>query len=250
MIMKDERNPRVLTTTAGLLYLTIIAVGFFNEVIVRGRTVVAGDAASTSANLRSIEPLWRFGIAAHLFYLACAVALAMILFILLRPVNRNLALLALLFNIISVAVEAAVTMFLIVALLPMGGASYLEAFTPAQLEGLTMLSIRAYSYGFGVSLIFFGFECLLLGYLIRRSEYLPRAVGVLMALAGASYLINSFTLIVSPPLAARLFPAVLLPALVGELTLCLWLLFRGVDMTKWKPPPPGNRAAEIAAVSP
>ena len=249
MSIHSDIHPRVLTRTAGALYLTIIILGFLNEVLVRGGTIVTGDAAATAANLRSMEAMWRAGIAAHLFYLACAVTLALILFVLLRPVNRELALLAFSFNLVSIAIEAAMTMFLIVALLPVGGARYLEHFSQEQLEALTMLAVRSYSYGFGVSLIFFGFECLILGYLIARSGYLPRSLGVLTGLAGGSYLVNSFTLIAAPALASRLFPAILLPALVGELTLCLWLLFRGVDLTRWKPPPPGHPAAEIAAAT-
>ena len=96
------------------------------------------------------------------------------------------------------------------------------------------MSVESYGYGFGVSLIFFGCECLVLGYLIFRSGYLPKALGVLMQIAGLSYLTNSFALVLSPNFADRIFPAILIPAFVGETSLCLWLLVKGVNVKKWK----------------
>src|SRR5262249_42848677 len=94
--------------------------------------------------------------------------------------------------------------------------------------------IRADGYGFGIGLIFFGFVCLIEGYLIYKSRFLPRFLGVLMPIAGVCYLVNSFALLLSPTLANRLFPAILLPALLAELSLALWLLVKGVDVPEWK----------------
>ncbi|HEV7509542.1 MAG TPA: DUF4386 domain-containing protein [Thermoanaerobaculia bacterium] len=98
---------------------------------------------------------------------------------------------------------------------------------------MASLSVKSHGYGFGVALIFFGCVCLILGYLIFRSGYLPKAVGVLMQLAGLSYLTDSFALILSPSFANRIFPAILVPAFVGEASLCLWLLVKGVNVGKW-----------------
>jgi hypothetical protein len=94
----------------------------------------------------------------------------------------------------------------------------------ADSQAFALLAIELHSYGFGIGLVFFGVACLVRGYLILRSDYVPRVLGALLALAGVSYLANSFALLVAPALAAALFPAVLLPALVGELALTLWLL--------------------------
>ncbi|HEU0078460.1 MAG TPA: DUF4386 domain-containing protein [Longimicrobiaceae bacterium] len=227
-------SPRVLARTGGVLYLVIIGGGLFGEAFIRNRVIVPGNAAATAANLGSMETLWRFGIAAELFMLICTTALALILFVLLRPVSRDLALLVVFFNLVSIAVEAVNEQQLAAALFPLGGAGYLRAFGPAQLEAMASLSLVSYAHGFGVGLIFFGCECIVLGYLIFRSGYLPRAVGVLMQVAGVCYLANSFALILDPGFAGRIFPAILLPALVGELSLCLWLLVRGVDAEKWR----------------
>ena len=227
-------SPRALSATAGVLYLIIIVLGLFGEAFVRGSIVVPGDAAATAANLRSMESLWRFGIAAEFLLLICATALGVILFVLLRPVSRDLALLALVFNLVSIAVEAASALALIAALLPLGNAAYLGAFQPEQLHAMAIMAIRLHGQGFGAALIFFGCECVVLGYLIFRSGYLPKAIGVLMQLAGVCYLTNSFALFLAPALASRLFPLILVPSFVGELSLCLWLLVKGVRVDEWR----------------
>ena len=133
----------------------------------------------------------------------------------------------------SVALEAANEQRLLAVLFPLGSAPYLGAFEPAQLHTLAYLSTVSYGYGFGVGLIFFGAECFILGYLLFTSGFFARALGVLMALAGACYLTNSFVLIVSPALASVLFPAILVPAFLGELSLCVWLITKGVDSKEW-----------------
>jgi hypothetical protein len=231
-----ETSPRALSRIGGVLYLIIIAIGLFGEAVIRNRIVVPGDATATAANLRSMESLWRFGIAAEFFLLICTVVLTLILYVLLRPVNKNLALLAVFFNLITVAVEAVAGLNLAAALFPLGKAGYLTAFEPAQLDAMATLAIRSHSYGFGVALIFFGCECLILGHLIFRSGYLPRAIGVLMQIAGLCYLANSFALLLSPAIANQIFPAILIPPFIGETSLCLWLLVKGVNVEKWKLP--------------
>ena len=227
-----EQSPQLYARIGGALYLTIIVIGLFGEAFVRDRLIVSGNAAATAANVMSHESLWRFHIAAEIFLLICAVALLLILFVLLRPVSRDLALLAVFFNLVSIGIEAATTMYLLEALFPLGNAGYLKAFTPEQLYAMASLSLKSHGYGFGVSLLFFGCFCVIVGYLIFRSGYLPKTIGVLMQIAGVCYLTNSVALILSPAVANRLFPAILVPAFVGELSLCLWLLVKGVNVEK------------------
>jgi len=229
-----ETSPQLYARVGGVLYLIIIVLGIFGEAFVRDRIFVSGDATATAANLRSMESLWRFGIATELFLLICATALTLIFFVLLRPVSRELALLAVFFNLVSVAVEAVAALGLVTALFPLGNAGYLKAFPPEQLYVMASLAIKSHSYGFGVALIFFGCVCLILGYLIFKSGFLPKAIGVLMQIAGLSYLTDSFALILAPTFANRIFPAVLVPAFVGEASLCLWLLIKGVNVPKWE----------------
>ena len=229
-----ETSPRTLARVGGALYLLIIAIGLFGEGFVRNRIVVPGDATATAANLRSMESLWRFGIAAELALLIATVALSLILYVLLRPVSRKLAALAVFFNLMTVAVEAVAGLCLAAALFPLGKAESLKAFEPAQLDVLATLAIRLHGYGFGIALIFFGCECLIVGHLIVRSGYLPKTIGVLMQIAGLCYLTNSFALILSPTFASQIFPAILIPAFLGESALCLWLLTKGVNVERWK----------------
>src|SRR5436189_6455808 len=125
-----ETSPQLYARIGGVLYLIIIVVGLFGEAFVRDRLIVSGDAAATAANIMSHESLWRFHIAAELFLLICAVALLLILFVLLRPVSRDLALLAVFFNLVAIIIEAAITMRLLEALFPLGNAGYLKAFKP------------------------------------------------------------------------------------------------------------------------
>ncbi len=229
-----DTSPQVYARTGGALYLVIIVIGLFGEAFVRDRLIVSGDAAATAANIMAHESLWRLHIAAELVLLICAVTLLWIFFLLLRPVGKDLILLAVFFNLVAIIIEAATTMRLLEALFPLGNAGYLKAFTPDQLYALTSLSLKCHGYGFGVSLFFFGCFCVVVGYLIFRSGYLPKTIGVLMQVAGVCYLTNSFALILSPGLANHLFPAILVPSFIGELSLCLWLLVKGVNVKRWE----------------
>lgn len=229
----SEFSPQLYARIGGLLYLIIIVTGLFGEAFVRDKLIVSGDAAATARNILASESLWRFHIAAELFLLICAIALLMILYALLRPVSRELTLLAAFFNLVSIGLEAATTMYLVVALFPLGNAGYLKAFTPEQLYAMASLSLKSHGYGFGVSLLFFGCFCVVIGRVIFRSGFLPKAIGVLMQIAGLCYLTDSFALVLSPAFANRLFPAILLPAFVGEASFCLWLLLKGVNGQRW-----------------
>ena len=237
-----ETSPQVYARIGGVLYLIIIVIGFSSEFFGREKLVASGDTA-TASNIVASESLWRISIAGDLILLVCAVALTMILYVLLRPVNKNLALLAVLFNIVELPIEAASKLCLFAALFLSGNADYLKAFQPHQLHALVKISLKLHDYGFGIDLVFFGFACLVYGYLLFRSGYFPRTLGVLMAIAGLSYLTNSFTLILAPAYSGRIFPILVL-ALVGELSLCLWLMVRGVNVPKW------NEKASLAFGTP
>jgi hypothetical protein len=229
-----ETSPQIYARIGGGLYLIIIVIGLIGEAFVRNRLIVSGDATATATNIMSHELLWRFHIATELFLLICAIALLLILFALLRPVNRDLASLAIFFNLVSIGIEADITLHLTEALFPLGNAGYLKAFAPEQLYALASLSLKSHGYGFSVSLLFFGCFCVIVGYLIFKSGYLPKTIGVLMQIAGVCYLIDSFALILSPALTNRLLPAILVPAFIGEASLCLWLLIKGVNVERWR----------------
>lgn len=227
-------SPQAYARIGGVLYLVIIAAGLFAEAFVRERLVAPADAAITATNIMTHGFLLRLGIAADLTTFLCAVALTMILYVLLKPVNKNLALLMVFFNLVQDAVGGVNALNTYKPLQLLGGADYLKVFTPEQLQAMALLSLKAHAVGFGIALMFFSFSCLALGYLTFASGFLPKALGMLMAIAGACYLMNSFALILSPMLASVLFPSILLPAFVGELSFALWLTVKGVNVPKWE----------------
>jgi hypothetical protein len=229
-----KRSVKTYARIGGVLYLVIIAIGLWSEAFVRNKLIVSGDAAATSANIRSMESVWRLAIASELVLLLCAVTTTWIFLLLLRPVSADLAWLATFFNLISIAVEAGIQLNLLAVLFPLGKEGYLKAFTPEQLSTIAYLPLRLHGYGFALSLIFFAASCLVVGYLIFRSEFLPKTLGILFQIAGLCYLTNSFALLVAPHFADRIFPAILVPAFIGELSLALWLTVKGVDAAKWE----------------
>src|SRR6478735_2600623 len=158
-----------LARIGGIFYLIIIAAGIYGEMFVRSKLVVSGDPAATANNIISSQSLWRTGIAADLLMHICDLPLMLIFYLLLKPVNKNLALLAMLFNLIQTAVLVTNKLNLVVALFPLSDTAYLKSFDPQQLYTLAYLSIKSHGYGFGIGLIFFGFTCLIAGYLIFKS---------------------------------------------------------------------------------
>jgi hypothetical protein len=237
MAASADISPQRYARIGGVLYLIIIVAGLTGEMFVRGALVVSGDAASTANRVMASRFLWRAGIAGDLLMHICDVGLMLVFYVLLRPVSKNLALLAVLFNLVQTAVLVANKMNLLLPLFLLGDGGYLNAFTTPQRQALAYVSIRTHDYGFGFGLIYFGMACIVLGYLIFRSGYLPRPLGILMQIAGACYVTNSFALVLYPPVASKLFPVILLPPFVAELSLALWLLLKGVDLTKWRPLP-------------
>jgi len=229
-----EASPRFKARIAGVLYLIAGTAGGFAEVFVRGRVFVRGDAAATAANILAHESLYRFGGSADLIGLACDTAVALIFYELLKPVNRSLSLLAVFFRLMFVAIMATITLNHFAPLVFLGGSHDLSVFSAAQLHAQALVSLRLHALGYNISLVFFGFTCLLLGYLMFRSTFLPRLVGVLMAIAGVGYLINSFVHFLAPAFGAYVFSYVLVPCGIGEFVLIVWLLVIGVNVQRWK----------------
>jgi hypothetical protein len=219
-------NPRLKARVAGLLYLIGAIAGGSAEIFIRDRLVVSGNAVATAANILGHESLFRFGGAADLISVVCDTAVAVLFYELFAPVNKTLSLMMAFFRIIFVAVMGAITVNHFAALL------YLRH-TPA-LQEQALLSLRLQSLGYNIALVFFGFTCLLLGYLIARSTFLPRILGVLMAISGIGYLINSFVHLLAPAYGAFAFKYILVPCGIGELLLIPWLLAVGVNSSRWQ----------------
>jgi hypothetical protein len=229
-----EISPQTYARIGGALYLIIIVAGGFAEGIVRSRLIVPGNAADTAKNIMASEWIWRLAFAGDLAIYVCGVPLVLIFYLLLSPVNRNLALLTVFFNLVSLVIEGVNALSHFAPLLLLGGADYLKVFDAHQLEALALLFLNLHAYGFGISLTIFSFVLFLEGYLIFNSGYLPKTIGVLVVVAGICYLTNSLALFLAPAFHATIFPVILIPSFIGELSLCLWLLVMGVDVTKWE----------------
>ena len=224
-------SPQMYARFAGFFYLLLIIAGGLDEVLIRNAIIAPGDALTTAKNIMAHESLWRFGIAADLLMHVSDVFVMLALYVLFKPINRKLALMVLIFTIVQTAVLVVNKLTLLLPLFLLGDTDYLKAFDPAQLQALSYIAIRLHGYGFGVGLIFFGFVCLLEGYLIMKSRFLPWILGPMMQVAGICYLTNSFILLLAPQFASL---AIMLPCLMAELSFALWLLFKGVDVAEWQ----------------
>ena len=228
-----ETSPLFYARLGGALYLLIIVCGAFAEGFVSNKLLVAGDAAASARHILAAPGLWQLGTAANLLVVLLAVPLLWIEYLLLRPVSKPLVLLAVLLNGVSLAVEAVSKLFLLLVLPILQSPGYRQAWGAAGTAQLANLALRSHDIAFNIALVFFGLTCLVNGYLIFRSGYLPRLVGVLMQVAGASYLLACLAALFAPKLADQLLPGLLLPPLLGESTYCLWLLIKGVNIQKW-----------------
>ena len=226
-------KPQLMARLAGLSYLITTIAGFFAEIVVRGGLIVSGDAAATARNIMASENLWRLGFAADLIAGAAYVAVTLLLYELLKPVNRVLSLLAAFFSLVGIAIGGLAGLAHLAPLLILGGASYLHAFDAAQLQALAYLAIRLHVQGYLIALVFFGFYEVLLGYLIFNSAFLPRTLGVLVGIAGLAFLVNSFAVFLAPAVGAALSNSMLILDAIGEFSLMLWLIIKGVDEPKW-----------------
>lgn len=211
----------------GACWLMCFLTSIF-PLIVSSRLVVPRDAAATAANLLAHEGLFRSGTAALLVSTAFYIAATLFVYEVLKPANRSLSLLAAFFSLVGCAVGALSCIFDFIPFILLKDSSYLAVYPKEQLQGLTyaFLAVRAQANDIG--LVFFGLHCLGVGYLILKSTFLPRLIGALMVFAGLGWLTFVF-----PPLAQSLAPFNMLPGAIGEFSLTLWLIGKGVNVERW-----------------
>jgi hypothetical protein len=202
--------------------------------IVAGRLFVPGDAGTTAANITGNESLYRMGFSANIIATGCYLAATLLVYVLLRPVNRDISLLAAFFSLVGCAIGAVSCLLFLAPLGILGSATAANAFTPAQLQAqahsFLTLSARANDIG----LVFFALHVICVGYLIRRSHFLPRFLGVLLTVTGLCYLANSFAIFLALPFKAYLMPLVAAGGLLGEGALTFWLLLARLNVNRWK----------------
>jgi hypothetical protein len=221
----EEVSPRFKARMAGVCYLLMIPAGF--GMFLRGRLVVKGDAAATAANILAHEPLFRLAFAGDLLVVAIYIVFTALMYDLLKPVSRSVSLLAAFFSLMGCATQAFSCLFEAAPLVVLGREQYLGVFKVEQLQSLAYLSLKLYSLAYGIALVFFAFYCLVIGYLVFKSAFLPRILGVLIAASALAWMTFLW-----PPFAAKYFRYLLVLDL-GEVSLVLWLLVMGVNAERW-----------------
>ena len=222
-----EISPLVTARIAGFLYLIIITFGIFSEVFIRASLIVKGDATATASNIIASQPLFRLGFAADSIMLLSDVAIAVLFYVLLKPVSKTLALTAAAFRLTQASILGLNLLNYYAALLLLSGAGYATALETDQLNTLAMLFMDMHSHGYDLGLMFFGVSNIILGYLVIKSDYFPGLLGYGLMAAGVVYLIGSLTRFLFPDYLSFVTPIYSIP-LVAELSFCVWLLVKGV----------------------
>ena len=232
MSRSEVTSPVTNARIVGVLWLIVIATGL-TALVIRSKLIVSGDAAATAKNILASESLFRLGFASDVVSFASYIGLTVILYQLLKPVSRSISRLAAAFGVAGSVVGVLILVALLAPLLLLGGAPYLRAFQPDQLEALALTSLRLHGVAYDVTFVLFGLQCILAGYLIARSTFIPRILGVLLAIGGLSYIISAFASFLSPSFGAQLSPHIIPAGLIGEGSLSVWLTVRGLNLQRW-----------------
>jgi hypothetical protein len=220
-------RPRRLARLTGAFFLITIVCGVVAEAVISQRLVVSGDAAATVRNILAHEPLYRLGFTVYLVEMMAQVATAVLFYFLLRPAGPRIALAGMVFELVGCTIKTVSRLFYFAPLLVLGGSAP-AGYDAAQREGLSMLLLQLNNQGAGMALPFFGLASVLTGYLVYRSGFLPRFLGVIGMAGGIGWLT-----FVSPLLGMQLFPVVAAVGILGALATILWLLVAGVNEARW-----------------
>lgn len=229
VIYITDMDPRIKQARiAGFLYLLIIIFGLIAQVFARDGLVDYSNATITSENIRNSESFYRFGFISELLMLCCDIGVATILYILLRDFSRILSLLSTFFRLASIVILSVVALTHYAALYFLQNSDYLAVFKPEQLEALALLSIKFHGAGYNISLFFFGNHLIVLAFLTIKFVPFPRILGILLLIAGICYVLNSFTSFMFPAFVNVIYPAILIPCFIAEITLSVWLMWKGI----------------------
>ena len=221
-------SPRTIGRLAGVCQLSESVTATFGQVIILGRMIVAGDAAATAANLLGHERLVWTGFASSVLAAVLHIAWAFLMYDLLKPVSRRLAQFALLVMLMGCVMLAVTALLYIAPLLVLQGGSSLSAFTTGQSQSLAATFLKLNAYAFDIHTIYFGLWCVLTGFLILKSTFLPRILGILLMFPGLGWL-----LYLSPTFAVSIFPVIAALSAIGEIPLELWLIVKSVNEQRW-----------------
>lgn len=223
-----EMNMPKTARLAGTLYLLVAICGGFAELYVRNRVVVQSNAAETAHNILASEQLFRMAFVSDLVMMMCYLSLGLTLYVLLEGVDKNMARVMVAFNLIGVPIMCLNMLNHFAALYVLGGAEHLNVFSAEQLDALALSFLNLHSYGYIIAQVSTGTWLLPLGYLVYKSGFIPKILGVLLIVASVGYLVDLFAQFVLPDYAGVIEIIVLTPASIGELCFLSWLLIKGV----------------------
>ena len=236
-------STKKIARVAGVLYLIIFIASPLAFIVGKGGLLVPGDATATAHNIMASESLFRTGIASETVVFLVEIVMAAIFYVLLKPVSPLLSLVAAFSRLAEAVVQAVNLLPSILVFLLVSGGGYLTVFEAKQREALVLLSLNLYDYMTLVWGFFFGLHLLVLGYLVYKSAYFPKILGILLALASLGYILQSYGAFLAPQYDALLDTIVLVLAVPGELAFTLWLLIKGVK----EPGATASRAETVTA---
>jgi len=219
---------------AGVLYLVITVAAMVAHFYMPSQIIIPEDAAATVNNIKGSAALLRLGgVGSELVILLSELILAIVLYVLLKPVNKTLSLIAAVSRLIMTTIHGFNLINYFFVLILVSGAGFLSSFDAGQINSLVMLFLEAHSYGFTIGIAFLTIHVLVLGYLIFKSGYFPKILGVLFIAAGAGYLIDSFALLLSA--SYKTTPGIIAATIaIAEIAFPLWLLIKGVKKEGWE----------------
>lgn len=224
-----ETSPSTRGRILAALYLFVIIAGITAQIFISDRLVVRDDAARTAANILANTSLYRLGFTIFMLEMVAQVVVSAMFYDLMKPVNRSVARISAILGLTGSGIKTMARLFYYAPLILLGGASYFSAIQPTQIEALCLVFIKINNQGAAIGLVFFGFEGVLRGWLVFKSGFLPRFLGVLSMICGLGWLTFLW-----PPLGSQAFIGVALFAIAGTIALTGWLFFRGVDEAKWR----------------
>ena len=226
---KAEVSPRIKARIARVFELLEGFTSAGGQVVILGSLVVVGNATTTAANILAHEQLYRLGFSFSIIGTVFHIIWGLLFYELCKPVNRTIALLALCVILVGSAMQALIGLLYLAPLLVLHGGSALSAFTTQQAQALAFVFLKLNAAAFNIDLVFFGLWCVVSGYLIFRSTFLPRILGVLLVIDGLGWMLYLLL-----PLAQHLFPFIAVASGLTEIPLMFWLIVAGVNDERWK----------------
>ena len=227
------RSPQITARLAGLFWLIVIAVSVV-AVVATPTISLRGTPADTAASALGAETGYRVGFALLFFGGICYLGVTALLYQVLKPVSASVALFGALASLAGITVGAASGVHEMGALALLHDATNATSTAASQMQAIAQTTFREDPQGFRIGMVYFGLHVASIGYLILRSNFIPKIIGAILLAGGSSYFITSFASFLAPDLGARLTPFVIPIALLGEGSITLWLLIKGVDVEKWR----------------